>query len=153
MSVGIICCTGRHYPNPYLFNSISQIVELEDFLSYCKKKAGVTADYPFKGEAVWMKVMGKMFAMTNVKELQMEGEMVAPFHFINLKCDPERAVKLRSEYDSIGPGWHQSKVHWNSLYMDGSLPDQLIFELIDHSYELVASSLTAKLKKELNELI
>ena len=53
---------------------------------------GVTEAYPMKGEVVWMKVSGKMFAMTNVKTLKMDGEMVSPFHFVNLKCDPVRGV-------------------------------------------------------------
>lgn len=122
------------------------------FIDYCLGKPGVEANYPFKGEAVWMKVMGKMFAMANVESLQMEGEMVPPFHFINVKCDPERAVELRETHQAIRPGWHQSKVHWNSLYMDGSLSDALIFELIDHSYDLVASTLSGKLKDELKDL-
>ena len=127
-------------------------MNLEEFRQYCLAKPGVTESYPFKGESVWMKVMGKMFALTNVMDMKIEGEMVAPFHLMNLKCDPERAIELREQHPAIGPGWHQSKVHWNSLYMDGSLPDDLVHELIDHSYELVAGSLTGKAKKELQEL-
>lgn len=124
-------------------------MNIEQFRDYCLAKPGVTENYPFKGEAVWMKVLGKMFAMANVTELKMDGEMVAPFHFMNLKCDPERAEELRASHPAIRPGWHQSKVHWNSLYMDGTLDDRLILELIDHSYDIVAQSLTGKQKAEL----
>ena len=80
-------------------------MDFESFRNYCLAKNGVTEDYPFKGEAVWMKVMGKMFAMANVTELKMDGEIVAPFHFINLKCDPEKAEQLRESFDAIQPSF------------------------------------------------
>lgn len=125
-------------------------MNIEQFIAYCLEKPGVEDTYPFKGEMVWMKVMGKLFAMTNVIELKIEGEMVSPFHLINVKCDPEHALELRESHGAIRPGWHQSKVHWNSLYMDGTLEDRLILELVDHSYELVVQSLPKKVQKELN---
>ena len=124
-------------------------MHIEQFISYCLEKPGVEDTYPFKGEMVWMKVKGKMFAMTNVVEVKMEGERVSPFHFINLKCDPERAEELREAHAAIRPGWHQNKTHWNSLYMDGSLSDKLILELVDHSYAIVAASLPKKVQAEL----
>lgn len=127
-------------------------MNFETFRAYCLAKKGVTEDYPFKGEAVWMKVMGKMFAMANVMELKMDGVMVEPFHFVNLKCNPEKSEALREQYGAIQPGWHQSKKHWNSLYMDGSLEDELILELIDHSYEIVVNSLPKKTKNLLLKL-
>lgn len=125
---------------------------LAAFNKYCLDKKGVEDTYPFKGEAVWMKVMGKMFAMANVQPLKFGAEMVEPFHFINLKCDPEYAVELRVQYAAIIPGWHQSKTHWNTLLMDGSLPDHLIRELIDHSYAVVVSGMSKKLQTELEKL-
>jgi predicted DNA-binding protein (MmcQ/YjbR family) len=77
-------------------------MDFETFRNYCLAKKGVTEDYPFKGEAVWMKVKGKMFAMANVLELKMEGELVEPFHFINLKCEPEKeAEQLRESHAAI----------------------------------------------------
>ncbi|WP_020527707.1 MmcQ/YjbR family DNA-binding protein [Flexithrix dorotheae] len=121
----------------------------ESFRSYCLAKKGVTEDYPFKGESVWMKVMGKMFALANVEEFKMGQELVPPFHFINLKCEPEKAIELREKYPAIQPGWHQSKKHWNSLYMDGSLSDVLIKALIDHSYEIVVAGMPKKTQDEL----
>jgi predicted DNA-binding protein (MmcQ/YjbR family) len=127
-------------------------LNLEDFKSYCTAKKGVEENYPFKGEAVWMKVMGKMFAMANVQAIKMDKIIVEPFHFVNVKCDPERAVGLREKFGAIIPAWHQSKIHWNTILMDGSLSDEFVYELIDHSYELVISSLPKNLKSELNEL-
>jgi predicted DNA-binding protein (MmcQ/YjbR family) len=76
-----------------------------------------------------------MFALTVPEEFPAR---------INLKCDPERAVILRDEYESILPGYHMNKRHWNTLVLDGSLPSKLIGELIDHSYDLVAASLPKK---------
>ena len=122
---------------------------LDEFKTYCMSKAGVTQDYPGKGEAVWMKIGGKMFAMTNVRALKMEGEMVPTFHFINLKCDPDRAQMLRQKYTSITPGWHQNKTHWNTILMTKPPAEKLIKDLIDHSYDLAAASLPKKERQRL----
>lgn len=122
---------------------------LEEFNQYCLAKPGVTADYPFKGECVWMKVLGKMFALANVQAMKMDGQMVDTFHFINLKCSPDKALELREAHAAIVPGWHQNKEHWNTLYMDGSLEHQLVKELVDHSYDIVLQSLPKKQKDQL----
>jgi predicted DNA-binding protein (MmcQ/YjbR family) len=68
---------------------------------------------------------------------------------VNLKCDPERAQELRAEYDAIQPGFHMSKIHWNTIKINTDVSDTLVKELIDHSYELVFKSLTKKLQLEL----
>jgi len=78
-------------------------VILAEFEALCAAKLGVTADYPGKGEIVWMKIGGKMFAMTNVKPMVMDGTNVVPFHFINLKCDPDRSDMLRATHADIRP--------------------------------------------------
>jgi len=119
-------------------------VNFKTFKTYCLSMPGVTEAYPMKGEVVWMKVSGKLFAMTNVQTLKMNGERVSPSHFINLKCDPARAVALRKKHSAITPGWHQNKTHWNTLLMGKPIPDNLIKELTDHSYDLVVASLTKK---------
>lgn len=122
-------------------------MNLEKFRNYCLAKKGTTEDFPHGDIAAWYKVGGKMFAMTFIKDFKYEGEMKPPFTFVNLKCDPERAENLRESYPAIIPGWHQSKKHWNSVFMDGSLSDDLIEELIDHSYELVFQRLPKKLRE------
>ena len=114
----------------------------EEFKNYCLSKKGVEETYPFKGEAVWMKVMGKMFALAFVQEFKMDGQMMPAFSFINLKCDPDYAQELRAEYSSIQPGYHMNKRHWNTLRLfHNDLSPTFIQELIDHSYNLVVKGL------------
>ncbi|MEM6361843.1 MAG: MmcQ/YjbR family DNA-binding protein [Bacteroidota bacterium] len=114
-------------------------MDIESFREYCMAKPGVTEGFPFDNQTLVFKVMGKMFALCDVDL----------FTFINLKCDPERAIELREQYEGIKPGYHMNKALWNSVYMDGTVPDNLTLELTDHSYKLVAASLSKKLKEEL----
>lgn len=86
--------------------------------------------------------MGKIFALTDINE----------FETINLKCDPEEAIQLRERYDAVQPGYHMNKKHWNTIILDGSVPDKFVFQWIDHSYELVVEGLTKKLKDELGKI-
>lgn len=123
----------------------------QEFLSFCSGKPGVTIDHPMGGETAWLKVCGKMFAITNVQPMKMDGNQVPVFHFINLKCDPARAIELRDTYPDIRPGWHQNKTHWNSVMSPGMLPDAFLGELIDHSYALVVASLPPKVRDRLDE--
>lgn len=100
-----------------------------DVAAYALKKPGAVETYPFGPEYTVIKVGGKMFAlMPAVKR---------PGH-VNLKCDPVRAPWLRREHPEITPGYHMNKDHWNTLDLTRSLSDDLVRELIDHSYELVA---------------
>lgn len=114
-------------------------MNIEDFRNYCLAKPGVTEEFPFGPETLVYKVHGKMFTASGIEE----------FDFVNLKCDPERAIELREAHAGIQPGWHMSKKHWNSVYMDGSVPEQLVKELIDHSYDLVKASLPKKQRESL----
>lgn len=117
-------------------------MNIEEFHLFCTSKKGVTEETPFGPDTLVFKVMGKMFALTDIEQ----------FESINLKCDPEKAIELREQYNGIIPGYHMNKRHWNSVMMDGSIGDQLVKELIDHSYDLVISKLTNKLKSELESL-
>lgn len=117
-------------------------MNIEEFRDYCLSFPGVTEGFPFDENTLVFKVMGKMFAITDVDD----------FEFINLKCDPERATVLREQYEEVRPGWHMNKVNWNSVYPNGSLDDEEIYELIDHSYELIVESLPKKKKEELKNL-
>lgn len=118
------------------------MINVESYREYCLSKPGCSEGFPFDESTLVFKVMGKIYALSNVDT----------FEFINLKCKPERAVALRDQHSAIRPGYHMNKQHWNSVYVDGTLPDELIFELIDHSYELIAASLSKQLKAELAEL-
>ncbi|MBR8744176.1 MmcQ/YjbR family DNA-binding protein [Nocardiopsis sp. MG754419] len=60
---------------------------------------------------------------------------------VNLKCDPELALELRAEFPAVTPGWHMSKRHWNSVRLDGTVPDDELLEMLEHSYRLVARGL------------
>jgi len=114
-------------------------VYLEDVHSYCLAKKGVEETFPFDEKTLVFKVGGKMFALCDVDAFQS----------INLKCDPERAIDLRERYAGVKPGWHMSKIHWNMVEVNQDVSDSLIFELIDHSYDLVFKSLTKKIQHEL----
>ena len=118
-------------------------MDIEAYREYCIAKKGVTEEFPFDESTLVFKVMGKMFALTDVDE----------FQGVNLKCDPDRAVELREQYPAVQPGYHMSKTHWNTVEMDGSIPDKLFREWIDDSYDLVVKSLTKKLQRELEELV
>ncbi|WP_420582129.1 MmcQ/YjbR family DNA-binding protein [Reichenbachiella sp.] len=118
------------------------MINVETYRNYCLSKPGVAESCPFGPDTLVFKVMDKMFALSSIDK----------FEFINLKCNPERAQELRANHPAIQPGYHMNKQHWNSVYVDGTLPDELIYELIDHSYELIVDSLPKKLKLELEGL-
>ena len=106
-------------------------------------KKGVTEAFPFDFDTLVFKVMGKMFALAPLSRWEEGSET------INLKCDPERSLILRDEYESINAGFHMSKKHWNTITANRDVSDTLLFELIDHSYDLVVKGLTKKLREEL----
>ena len=111
-------------------------MNIEHFRRLCLEKSGTTEETPFGPDTLVFKVLGKMFALTDLNT----------FASVNLKCEPERAVLLREEHAGITPGYHMSKVHWNTVTTDGSVKDVLIRELLDHSYELVVASLPKKVQ-------
>ncbi|MDI5899397.1 MmcQ/YjbR family DNA-binding protein [Flavobacterium yafengii] len=121
-------------------------MNLETYYEYCLSKKGVTEHFPFDEDTLVFKVGGKMFALSSLSQWEKGQPSV------NLKCDPEHAQELRAEYDDIQPGFHMSKTHWNTIAINASVPDVLVKELIDNSYELVFKSLTKKLQSEIQEL-
>lgn len=119
-------------------------MNIEEFRMYCLQKKGVTESFPFDSETLVFKVMGKMFALCALERKPSQ---------VNLKCDPERSLELRDTYEeAIFPGYHMSKVHWNTVYLEDRIPEKLVLELIDHSYNLVVNGLTKKQKEELKNL-
>ena len=116
-------------------------MNVEEVRTYCLAKKGVTEDTPFGPETLVFRVGSKIYALMSLDHQPLR---------LNLKCDPERAEELRDRYETIEPGYHMNKQHWNSIYPDaGELPDKLVTELIDHSYELIFDSLPAAKRKEL----
>ncbi|WP_066225983.1 MmcQ/YjbR family DNA-binding protein [Formosa haliotis] len=119
-------------------------MNIEQLYEYCLKKKGVTETFPFDKDTLVLKVFGKMFLLTSLKGWE-EGTPS-----INLKCDPEKAENLRANYNSIIPGYHMSKKHWNTLKLNqGDLQIPFVLELIDHSYDLVVQGLPKKLRDTL----
>lgn len=106
-------------------------MNIEDYRSYCIAKHAVTESFPFNETVLVFKVAGKMFALTDLNP---------PFR-ISLKCDPDRAIELREQYPCINPGYHLNKTLWNTISIDGTLSDDFLKELIDHSYDLIVASL------------
>ncbi len=117
-------------------------MNIELFREYCLSKRGVEETLPFDEDTLVYKVMGKMFALTSFSEPDR----------CNLKCNPDYALYLRADYTAVTPGYHMNKTHWNTIIFNQDLPDKLILELINHSYDLVVSGLTKKLKNELLNL-
>ena len=114
-------------------------MDVESFREFCLNKPGVSEGFPFDSKTLVFKVMGKMFALTNIDL----------FESVNLKCDPEYAVELRETFQGVKPGFHMNKTHWNTVSSVSDVPDKLIQDLIDLSYDLVVKSLTKRLRDEL----
>ncbi len=118
-------------------------MNIEQLRDYCLAKKGVTEHFPFDEVTLVFKVMGKMFALAGLDRWE-KGETK-----INLKCNPEKAIELREEYEAIEPGFHMNKKHWNTVEVNNDVSNQLLLELIDHSYDLVVQGLSKKMKEEL----
>jgi len=118
-------------------------MNIEEFRDYCLSKKGVEETLPFGPDVLVFKVMGKMFSATSLNEEEFR---------MNLKCNPERSIELRASNPDIIPGWHMNKKHWNTVYGERNVEESLIRELIDHSYDLVVSSLKKAEKETLKNL-
>jgi predicted DNA-binding protein (MmcQ/YjbR family) len=104
-------------------------VDIDIIRDYCLSNfKGVKEDMPFGEDVLVFRVQGKIFLLTRL--------MARPLA-INLKCDPVKAMELRERYESIQPGYHMNKKHWNTVLLDGTVPSKEVFRMIDHSYELV----------------
>jgi predicted DNA-binding protein (MmcQ/YjbR family) len=110
-------------------------------ITACGAEPGSAEDYPFGDDVAVFKVAGRMFALVDLS---------APVGSISLKCDPELAPVLCARHPAITPGYHLNKRHWNSIALDGSVPDDELLDLIDHSHELVVARLP---KAERDKLI
>lgn len=118
-------------------------MNVESVREYCLSKKGVTESFPFDETSLVMKVMGKMFALIDLEKANV----------IALKCDSERAFNLREHYAGIEGAYHFNKKYWNSVRFDMDVSDQLLKELIDHSYEEVIKKITKKLRAEYDSIL
>lgn len=104
-------------------------------------KKGVEESFPFDNETLVFKVGGKIFLLMGINS--------SPLQF-NVKCEPNKAIELREKYSYVIPGYHMSKVHWNTIICDEFASKKHIFEWIEDSYHLILKSLPKKVKAELN---
>ncbi len=114
------------------------IMHIDEIREYCLSKKEVDECLPFDDETLVFKIMGKIFVLLNINK---------PFS-INLKCNPEKAIELRENYDFVTPGYHMNKKHWNTIKLDSFVPDKLLKEWIDDSYNIVLKGFSAKRRKE-----
>ncbi|WP_369048513.1 MmcQ/YjbR family DNA-binding protein [Tenacibaculum sp. UWU-22] len=122
-------------------------MHIDELREYCIQKKGVTEHFPFDQVTLVFKVMGKMFVLVGLEKWE-QGETT-----VNLKCNPDWAIELRENYQSIKPGYHMNKKHWNTIVLNSNdINDAFAFELIDHSYDLVVSGLTQKDKEAFKKL-
>ncbi len=111
--------------------------------NYILEKKGAAKDFPFGPETVVFKVCNKMFALIGWKDDAAR---------VNLKSDPQEAIALRSMFPSVTPGYHMNKEHWNTVFLDGTVPEPVIRKMVDDSYQLVVKSLRKKDRQSLEEL-
>jgi predicted DNA-binding protein (MmcQ/YjbR family) len=120
-------------------------MNIQQLYEFCLSKKAVTEHFPFDEDTLVFKVGGKMFCLTSLKQW----EKGTPS--LNLKGDPEKNEELRAEYEAINPGFHMNKTYWNTVDFNNDVPDKMMHELINHSYELIYKSLTKKLRDEIEK--
>ncbi|UIR56149.1 MmcQ/YjbR family DNA-binding protein [Sphingobacterium sp. SRCM116780] len=118
-------------------------MNIEELREYCIAKKAVTEELPFGPDTLVFKIGGKVFLLVGL-------DRVDGLSF-NVKCDPEYAITLRQQHEqTVFPGYHMNKKHWNTVHANRQLNDQKLMELIDHSYDLVFASLTKAIKESLS---
>lgn len=114
-------------------------MHIERLRDICLSKKNVTETFPFDNDTLVFKVANKAFALTSISK---PGS-------VNLKCNPERAIELRQQYEAVQPGYHMNKKHWNTVYFNLDLSDKEIIDLIQHSYLCVVQGLPAAQRNQL----
>jgi len=119
-------------------------MNIEFIREYCFKKPEVEECFPFDENTLVFKVAGKIFLLAALDEIPLR---------INLKCDLEKAIELREQYEAVTPGYHMNKNHWNTVIIDGSFLHRELLEWIDHSYIQVVNSLKKAARDRINKLL
>lgn len=117
-------------------------MNVEELREFCISLPYVEECFPFDDMTLVFKIRGRMFAYVPLENTDA---------CINLKCDPERAIELREEYAGITPGYHMSKKHWNTVFAQADVPDELLKELIRHSYNEVVKKLPKSIRESLGK--
>jgi predicted DNA-binding protein (MmcQ/YjbR family) len=107
-------------------------VTADELREWCLARPGAVEEFPFSEGVSVFKVAGKMFALSSLGSSPLE---------VSAKCDPELAEDLRQTYPAIRPGYHLNKRHWNTITLDGSVPDATVIQLLEDSYDLVVAGL------------
>jgi predicted DNA-binding protein (MmcQ/YjbR family) len=119
-------------------------MHIEELHQYCLEKKGVTEELPFGPDTLVFKVVGKVFLLVGLDQINQLS--------FNVKCDPEYAIELRQQYEqTVVPGYHMNKKHWNTVYANRELDDEFLKKMVDHSYDLVVKALPKKLKTEVEK--
>lgn len=108
------------------------VMNAETLCEYCSSLAGASQTFPFGPETSVFKVAGKIFAISRLAAEPLE---------VSVKCEPLLAVQLREAHPAIRPGYHLNKQHWNTITLDGSIPDRMVMDMVEDSYDLVVSRL------------
>ena len=116
------------------------MIDAEALRSWCLARPGVTEEMPFGPVTTVFKVAGKLFALSALDSEPLQ---------ISLKCEPELAEALRRDHAAVIPGYHLNKRHWNTVLCDGSLPDEMIIDMVEDSYDLVVEGLPKATRAEL----
>ena len=114
-------------------------MDASELREWCLRHPGAIEDFPFGPETSVFKVAGKMFALSALEREPLK---------VSLKCEPELAVGLRDSYPAIRPGYHLNKRHWNTVTLDGTLPDQMVRDLVEDSYDLIVSALPRRIREQ-----
>ncbi len=112
-------------------------MNLEEFREYCLSKPNTIEDFPFDETTLVFKTNDKIFAITGIDNIDLT---------VNLKCDPDYAIELRERYESIIPGYHMNKKHWNTVTVSSEISDDLFKMLIDHSFDLIVKAFPKKIQ-------
>lgn len=107
-------------------------MNIEEIRDYVLIKPGVTESFPFGEDTLVFKIMDKVFLLVGLNALPLQ---------FNVKCDPDKAIELREEFpDTVLPGYHMNKKHWNTILVNGMLSKKQLKEMVDHSFALVAKT-------------
>lgn len=117
-------------------------MDIETIREYCLKKKAVTESFPFDESTLVFKVVDRMFAVVDLNTPDR----------VSLKCAPDYAIELRDRYHGIEGAWHFNKKYWNQVSLTSDVPESLILELVDHSYEEVIKKFTRKQKEAYHDL-